>query len=139
MSFSYYPVDPSKASFSEECLAADDPELAELRGLVARTRRRFVIVNGAVFVPALILDCSADGLPARQIAGGITLGMALGVLQAVLLLVTAWRHDRLSVRHCDIRAKVLRARAQTEHEGQAAAWRGHGGPADTTAWTGMAW
>jgi hypothetical protein len=139
MSFSYYPVDPSMASFPEEYLAADEPELAELRSLVAWTRRRFVIVNGAVFVLALVLDCSADGLPARQIAGEITLGMVLGVLQAVLLLVTAWRHDRLSTRHCDIRAKVLRARAQTEHERQAAAWRGQGGPSDTTAWTGMAW
>ncbi|MGW2746567.1 hypothetical protein [Streptomyces sp. NPDC001450] len=139
MSFSHYPVNPSVAFPSEEHLAADGPELGELRRLAARSRRRFVIANGAVFVLALLIDCSSDGLPARQIAGTLTLGMGLGLLQAVLLLVTAWRHDRLSTQRCDIRAKVLRARAEAARGQSGLHARGHSRPVDPTAWTGMTW
>jgi hypothetical protein len=123
MSFPYHPVDPTRAFYPEVQAAADGPELGELRRLVARARRRFVVANGAVFLLALLLDCSADDLPTRRIVGRVTLGMVLGLVQAALLLATAWRHDRLSARHCDMRAEVLRAHVQRERELQAASLR----------------
>ncbi|MFI0965736.1 hypothetical protein ACH4S8_30720 [Streptomyces sp. NPDC021080] len=139
MSFSHYPVNRSAALPSEEHLTADGPELGKLRRLAARSRRRFVIANGAVFALALLIDCSSDGLPAWQIAGTLTLGMGLGLLQAVLLLVTAWRYDRFSTQRCDTRAKILRARADTARgQGGLHAW-GRSRPVDPTGWTGTTW
>ncbi len=87
-------------------------ELDTQRAALHRNRSRFAALNGALFAVTLLLACVAGPLMARRVFGPLTVGLALGAAQGVVLLWSAWRYDRFSGRHCDPRAAVLRTRAE---------------------------
>lgn len=87
-------------------------ELGTQRAALSRIRLRFAALNGALFAVTLLLACAAGPLMAHRLVGPLTVGLVLGAAQGVVLLWSAWRYDRLSGRHSDPRAEILRAHAE---------------------------
>ncbi|MFB7652435.1 MULTISPECIES: hypothetical protein [unclassified Streptomyces] len=72
----------------------DDHSFAVLRAAVARSRKRFVIVNASAWVLAVGAPTLA-GLPVdTEVLGELTVGMVLFAAQAGLLLASSGRLDR---------------------------------------------
>ncbi|WP_354644536.1 DUF485 domain-containing protein [Kitasatospora camelliae] len=85
-------------------------ELDALHDTRMRLARGFAVANGALFAVTLLLACTAGGLLGTEVAGRINLGMALGLVQGVLLLGSAALFDRRSRRTGDRAADRLRER-----------------------------
>ncbi|WP_432087933.1 hypothetical protein [Streptomyces sp. bgisy095] len=78
-------------------------------------RRRFLAVNGAVFLLAALLSGTAGELFAVRPANTMPLGIVFGALQlAVLLLSSRW-YDRTLRRHADPLVDLMRRRAELVH------------------------
>ncbi|MFC9491365.1 hypothetical protein ACFTZM_35540, partial [Streptomyces hydrogenans] len=91
-------------------------------------RRRFLAVNGAVFLLAASLSSTAGELFATRPASTVPLGLALGALQLVVLLLTSWWYDRTLRRHVDPLVDLTRGHADLVHASPS-----RPGPAETTS------
>ncbi|MFV6029334.1 DUF485 domain-containing protein [Streptomyces sp. NPDC056264] len=86
--------------------------LQEVPRTHARTRRRFLAVNGAAFLVCAALSGTLGELFATRLAGRMPLGILLGTLQLAVLLLSSWWYDRTLNRQADPLVDRLRHRAQ---------------------------
>ncbi|MET7474622.1 DUF485 domain-containing protein [Streptomyces sp. NPDC005648] len=93
-------------------LDADAGPLHELHRTHRRARRRFLVLNGAVFLVTALLSGTADELFAGGPGNGMPLGAPLGALQLTVLLLTSWWYDRALRRHADPLADRIRRSAE---------------------------
>ncbi|GAA0700373.1 hypothetical protein GCM10010193_63900 [Kitasatospora atroaurantiaca] len=100
-------------------------ELAALHLTRLQLARGFAVANGLFFTAALLLACTAGGLLGTEVIGRINLGMALGLIEGVLLLGSAALFDRRSDRVGDRTADDLRTRSAGPDERHAATADGH--------------
>ncbi|MFB6426431.1 hypothetical protein ACFCXC_23625 [Streptomyces microflavus] len=75
------------------------------------TRRRFLAVNGTAFLLTASLSATAGELFATRPVGTLPLGVALGILQLAVLLLTSWWYDRTLRRHADPLVGLIRRHA----------------------------
>ncbi len=89
--------------------------LEQVPRTLSGARRRFLAVNGAVFLLAALLSGTAGELFAVRPANTMPLGIVFGALQlAVLLLSSRW-YDRTLRRHADPLVDLMRRRAELVH------------------------
>jgi uncharacterized membrane protein (DUF485 family) len=65
------------------------------------------------FVLYVVLSCGAPGLMGSKIAGELSLGMALGLLQLVVTFVAVFWYGRSAQRRVDPLARAVREQAVT--------------------------
>ena len=80
--------------------ATQRQRLDGLRESAHRAQRAFLVVNAVPFALGSVLSCFTD-VPAVPVHGNFTLGMAWGILQCGLFVVTAWLYEIRSTRSSD--------------------------------------
>ena len=88
-----------------------DPGLAALRSAYRLLRRVATLTALGSFVVYVVLSCYAPGLMGSEIAGELSLGMALGVLQLVVTFAAVFWYGRSAQRSVDPLARAVRERA----------------------------
>jgi uncharacterized membrane protein (DUF485 family) len=88
-------------------------DLAALRSAYRLLRRTSTLTALGSFVLYVVLSCGAPGLMGSKIAGELSLGMALGVLQLVVTFVAVFWYGRSAQRSVDPLAHVVREQAVT--------------------------
>ncbi|MGW4562562.1 DUF485 domain-containing protein [Streptomyces sp. NPDC004561] len=86
-------------------------DLAALRSAYRLLRRLSTIAALGSFVVYVALSCGAPGLMGSRIAGELSLGMALGVLQLVVTFAAVFWYGRSARRSVDPLAQAVRDRA----------------------------
>ncbi|MEV6841248.1 DUF485 domain-containing protein [Streptomyces sp. NPDC051133] len=86
-------------------------DLAALRSAYRVLRRVSTITALGSFVVYVVLSCCAPGLMGSRIAGELSLGMALGVLQLVVTFAAVSWYGRSARRSVDPLARAVRDRA----------------------------
>ncbi|MFE5813852.1 DUF485 domain-containing protein [Streptomyces sp. NPDC056479] len=86
-------------------------DLAALRSAYRLLRRISTLTALGSFVVYVLLSCYAPGLMGAEIAGELSLGMALGVLQLVVTFAAVFWYGRSAQRSVDPLARTLRERA----------------------------
>jgi uncharacterized membrane protein (DUF485 family) len=94
-----------------------DAEIKTLFSVERSLSRSFVAANAGSFALLALLAVAGGDLLAAQIAGQVTIGMVLGLIQMGILVLTALRFDRGCSSSCDPLAETLRARV--EHQSNA--------------------
>ncbi|MEU6557015.1 DUF485 domain-containing protein [Streptomyces sp. NPDC046915] len=94
---------------------ADEPDphsadLAALRSAYRMLRRVSSLTALGSFVVYVVLSCCAPGLMEAKVAGEVSLGMALGVLQLVVTFAAVVWYGRSAERFVDPLARVVRER-----------------------------
>ncbi|WP_031160972.1 DUF485 domain-containing protein [Streptomyces durhamensis] len=85
-------------------------DLTALRSAYRLLRRISTLTALGSFVVYVVLSCSAPGLMGSKIAGELSLGMALGVLQLVVTFAAVHWYGRSARRSVDPLARVIRER-----------------------------
>ncbi|MET7652809.1 MULTISPECIES: DUF485 domain-containing protein [unclassified Streptomyces] len=88
-----------------------DAELAALRSAYRLLRRTSTLAALGSFVAYVVLSCFAPDLMGSKIAGELSLGMALGVLQLVVTFAAVFWYGRSAERSVDPLARAVRERA----------------------------
>jgi uncharacterized membrane protein (DUF485 family) len=88
----------------------DRTGLAALRSAYRRLRRVSSLAALGSFVVYVVLSCGAPGLMGSRIAGELSLGMALGVLQLVVAFAAVFWYGRSAQRRVDPLAQAVRER-----------------------------
>lgn len=88
-----------------------DADLAALRSAYRLLRRISTLAALGSFVVYVVLSCCAPGLMGSKIAGELSLGMALGVLQLVVTFAAVFWYGRSAQRSVDPLARAVRERA----------------------------
>ncbi|MFI7413068.1 DUF485 domain-containing protein [Streptomyces sp. NPDC049627] len=88
-----------------------DPGLAALRSAYRLLRRVATLTALGSFVVYVVLSCYAPGLMGSEIAGELSLGMALGVLQLVVTFAAVFWYGRSAQRAVDPLARAVREQA----------------------------
>ncbi|AOR36081.1 hypothetical protein BFF78_38015 [Streptomyces fodineus] len=96
-------------------------DLAALRSAYRLLRRIATLTALGSFVVYVVLSCYAPALMGARIAGELSLGMALGVLQLVVTFAAVFWYGRSAQRSVDPLARAVRE--------QAVPAGGHGGAA----------
>jgi uncharacterized membrane protein (DUF485 family) len=86
-------------------------DLAALRSAYRLLRRISTLTALGSFVVYVVLSCYAPGLMGAKIAGELSLGMALGVLQLVVTFAAVSWYARSAQRSVDPLARTVRERA----------------------------
>ncbi|MFE2102768.1 DUF485 domain-containing protein [Streptomyces sp. NPDC059468] len=86
-------------------------DLAALRSAYRLLRRISTLTALGSFVVYVVLSCYAPGLMGAKIAGELSLGMALGVLQLVVTFAAVSWYGRSARRSVDPLARAVRERA----------------------------
>ncbi len=86
-------------------------DLAALRSAYRLLRRISTLAALGSFVLYVVLSCYAPGLMGAKIAGELSLGMALGVLQLVVTFAAVFWYGRSAQRSVDPLARTVRERA----------------------------
>ncbi|MFF5015334.1 DUF485 domain-containing protein [Streptomyces sp. NPDC001165] len=86
-------------------------DLAALRSAYRLLRRISTLTALGSFVVYVVLSCYAPGLMGARIAGELSLGMALGVLQLVVTFAAVSWYGRSARRSVDPLARAVRERA----------------------------
>ncbi|MFJ9865947.1 DUF485 domain-containing protein [Streptomyces sp. NPDC101165] len=86
-------------------------DLAALRSAYRLLRRISTLTALGSFVVYVVLSCYAPGLMGAKIAGELSLGMALGVLQLVVTFAAVSWYGRSARRSVDPLAHAVRERA----------------------------
>ncbi|MEV0976520.1 DUF485 domain-containing protein [Streptomyces sp. NPDC049915] len=86
-------------------------DLAALRSAYRRLRRVSTLTALGSFVMYVVLACCAPGLMGSRIAGELSLGMALGVLQLFAAFAAVFWYGRSARRSVDPQARAVRERA----------------------------
>ncbi|MEU2715647.1 DUF485 domain-containing protein [Streptomyces sp. NPDC007205] len=88
-----------------------DDGLTALRSAYRLLRRISTLTALGSFVVYVVLSCWAPGLMGSRIAGELSLGMALGVLQLVVTFAAVFWYGRSAQRTVDPLARAVRERA----------------------------
>lgn len=88
-------------------------DLAALRSAYRVLRRVSTLTALGSFVLYVVLSCGAPGLMGSKIAGELSLGMALGLLQLVVTFVAVFWYGRSAQRRVDPLARAVREQAVT--------------------------
>ncbi|MET8082414.1 DUF485 domain-containing protein [Streptomyces griseoincarnatus] len=88
-----------------------DAELAALRSAYRLLRRTSTLAALGSFVAYVVLSCFAPDLMGSKIAGELSLGMVLGVLQLVVTFAAVFWYGRSAQRSVDPLARAVRERA----------------------------
>ncbi|MEU7059293.1 DUF485 domain-containing protein [Streptomyces sp. NPDC046197] len=88
-------------------------DLAALRSAYRLLRRISTLAALGSFVVYVVLSCYAPGLMGTKVAGELSLGMALGVLQLVVTFAAVFWYGRSAQRSVDPLARTVRERAVT--------------------------
>lgn len=88
-------------------------DLATLRSAYRLLRRTSTLTALGSFVVYVVLSCGAPGLMGSKIAGELSLGMALGVLQLVVTFAAVFWYGRSAQRSVDPLARTVREQAVT--------------------------
>jgi uncharacterized membrane protein (DUF485 family) len=88
-----------------------DPDLVALRSAYRLLRRISTLAALGSFVVYVVLSCYAPDLMGSKIAGELSLGMALGVLQLVVTFAAVSWYGRSAQRSVDPLALAVRERA----------------------------
>ncbi|NUP24437.1 MAG: DUF485 domain-containing protein [Streptomyces sp.] len=83
-------------------------DLAALRSAYRLLRRISTLTALGSFVVYVVLSCWAPGLMGAKIAGELSLGMALGVLQLVVTFAAVFWYGRSAQRSVDPLARAVR-------------------------------
>ncbi|MDC0770849.1 DUF485 domain-containing protein [Streptomyces sp. HD] len=83
-------------------------DLAALRSAYRLLRRISTLTALGSFVVYVVLSCWAPGLMGSKIAGELSLGMALGVLQLVVTFAAVFWYGRSAQRSVDPLARAVR-------------------------------
>lgn len=86
-------------------------DLVALRSAYRLLRRTSTLTALGSFVVYVVLSCSAPGLMGSRIAGELSLGMALGLLQLVVTFAAVFWYGRSAQRSVDPLARAVRERA----------------------------
>ncbi|MFJ5532596.1 DUF485 domain-containing protein [Streptomyces sp. NPDC093261] len=86
-------------------------DLTALRSAYRLLRRISTLTALGSFVVYVVLSCGAPGLMGSRIAGELSLGMALGVLQLVVTFAAVFWYGRSARRSVDPLARAVRERA----------------------------
>ncbi|GGN49532.1 hypothetical protein GCM10011579_003310 [Streptomyces albiflavescens] len=86
-------------------------DLAALRSAYRLLRRISTLAALGSFVVYVVLSCYAPGLMGAKIAGELSLGMALGVLQLVVTFAAVFWYGRSAQRSVDPLARAVREQA----------------------------
>ncbi|WP_307790888.1 DUF485 domain-containing protein [Streptomyces actuosus] len=86
-------------------------DLAALRSAYRLLRRTSTLAALGSFVAYVVLSCYAPGLMGSRIAGELSLGMALGVLQLVVTFAAVFWYGRSAQRSVDPLARNVREQA----------------------------
>ncbi|MFJ1969066.1 DUF485 domain-containing protein [Streptomyces sp. NPDC087903] len=86
-------------------------DLAALRSAYRLLRRISTLAALGSFVVYVVLSCFAPDLMGSKIAGELSLGMALGVLQLVVTFAAVFWYGRSAQRSVDPLARAVRERA----------------------------
>ncbi|MGW3208956.1 DUF485 domain-containing protein [Streptomyces sp. NPDC001135] len=86
-------------------------DLAALRSAYRLLRRVSTLTALGSFVVYVVLSCCAPGLMGSKLAGELSLGMALGVLQLVVTFAAVFWYGRSAQRSVDPLARAVRERA----------------------------
>ncbi|MEU8031278.1 DUF485 domain-containing protein [Streptomyces sp. NPDC049099] len=86
-------------------------DLAALRSAYRLLRRVSTLAALGSFVMYVVLSCAAPGLMGSKIAGELSLGMTLGVLQLVVTFAAVFWYGRSAQRSVDPLARAVRERA----------------------------
>ncbi|MGW0186728.1 DUF485 domain-containing protein [Streptomyces sp. NPDC003362] len=86
-------------------------DLAALRSAYRLLRRTSTLTALGSFVVYIVLSCAAPGLMGSEIAGELSLGMALGVLQLVVTFAAVFWYGRSAQRSVDPLARAVREQA----------------------------
>ncbi|BAC69079.1 hypothetical protein AQJ43_09700 [Streptomyces avermitilis] len=86
-------------------------DLAALRSAYRVLRRVSTLTALGSFVVYVVLSCYAPDLMGSKIAGELSLGMALGVLQLIVTFAAVLWYGRSAQRSVDPLARVVRERA----------------------------
>ncbi|GGX79601.1 DUF485 domain-containing protein [Streptomyces anandii] len=88
-----------------------DADLAALRSAYRVLRRVSTLTVLGSFVAYVALSCCAPGLMGARVAGELSLGMVLGVVQLVVTFAAVFWYGRSARRSVDPLARVVRDRA----------------------------
>jgi uncharacterized membrane protein (DUF485 family) len=94
-------------------------DLAALRSAYRLLRRVSTLTALGSFVVYVVLSCYAPDMMGSRIAGELSLGMALGVLQLVVTFAAVFWYGRSAQRSVDPLARAVRQRAAGRHTGVA--------------------
>ncbi|WP_369243753.1 DUF485 domain-containing protein [Streptomyces sp. R41] len=86
-------------------------DLTALRSAYRLLRRVSTLTALGSFVVYVVLSCAAADLMGSKIAGELSLGMALGVLQLVVTFAAVFWYGRSAQRSVDPLARVVRERS----------------------------
>ncbi|MFJ8364105.1 DUF485 domain-containing protein [Streptomyces sp. NPDC093984] len=86
-------------------------DLTALRSAYRLLRRTSALAALGSFVVYVLLSCWAPGLMGSKIAGELSLGMALGVLQLVVTFAAVFWYGRSARRSVDPLARAVKERA----------------------------
>ncbi|MDF3140368.1 MULTISPECIES: DUF485 domain-containing protein [unclassified Streptomyces] len=86
-------------------------DLTALRSAYRLLRRTSTLTALGSFVVYVVLSCGAPGLMGSKIAGELSLGMALGVLQLVVTFAAVFWYGRSAQRSVDPLARAVREQA----------------------------
>ncbi|WP_251092203.1 DUF485 domain-containing protein [Streptomyces sp. Caat 7-52] len=89
---------------------AHGADLADLRSAYKVLRRVSTLTALGSFVVYVVLSCCAPGLMGSQIAGELSLGMALGVLQLLVTFAAVFWYGRSARHSVDPLARAVRER-----------------------------
>lgn len=129
-SFTYSPPNDEPAPYRR---ISEDPEFHSLRRAQRRFGVRATILSVGGFLLYVLLSHSVPGLMNQRLLGDLTLGLALGLGQFVVMGVTAWCYVRYMRTRVDPLARGLGSRLD-QHEAnslRSAAHRGESAPAPT--------
>ena len=88
-------------------------DLAALRSAYRLLRRVSTLTAFGSFVLYVVLSCVAPDMMGSKIAGELSLGMALGVLQLVVTFLAVFWYGRSAQRSVDPLARAVREQAVT--------------------------
>ncbi|MEU6369353.1 DUF485 domain-containing protein [Streptomyces sp. NPDC046931] len=103
-----------QATWNEPRAHQDHPrhaDLTALRSAYRLLRRISTLTALGSFVVYVVLSCWAPGLMGSKIAGELSLGMALGILQLVVTFGAVFWYGRSAQRSVDPLARAVRERA----------------------------
>ncbi|MET9832625.1 DUF485 domain-containing protein [Streptomyces sp. NPDC006385] len=109
---------------------SEDPEFHSLRRAQRRFGIRATLLSAGGFLLYVLLSHSVPGLMNQRLLGHLTLGLALGLGQFVVMGVTAWCYVRHMRTRVDPLARGLGSRLRQHEAGslRATASRGESGP-----------